>query len=233
MKKSIKDSRQPLLGDEKISAYHSTLQGLQSESVGKKSSGYSHRLLHPQRKSETTANPQIQFNQGPHNTESKESVGMKKSSSYSHRLLHGERKSEPIANRQMQFNQGLDNTAYKESKIDLTLDKKHNPHTLSTSDVKAFNEVLALNDVSSWDMDDIFTKYKKTYEHQKPSSPDDLTLYGAVNTLHFSEKCSMRDKQVFEQQRNIRRNAIHIYDRVKFKMIFKDFLSMIHVQSYF
>ena len=60
----------------------------------------------------------------------------------------------------------------------------------------------------------------------------DNLVFGAENTLHLPTKSSELDKLVLSKNRFVRRNAVHIYDRVEFKKTLKLFLTMKHAMDY-
>ena len=124
--------------------------------------------------------------------------------------------------------QGFDNDGcdeVQERDLETTQEKVHR--------VSIETDVIdALNDVSSWNMNDIFTNYQETGKQRKPAKVQESLVFGAENVIHLPVNCQQIDRFVFLKQRNTRRHAVHIYDADNFAKIFKQFLQLVRAQSY-
>lgn len=92
--------------------------------------------------------------------------------------------------------------------------------------------VDACNDVNRWNMDKIITHYKRMRTKSETRVNENNLVFGAENVIQLPRKYSELDKIVLSKNRNVRRNAVHIYDNEKFKETLKLFLSMKHTMNY-
>ena len=88
------------------------------------------------------------------------------------------------------------------------------------------------NDVRRWNMEKIFTNYKLTRSKSETRVNKNNLVFGAENVLQLPKTYSEMDKIVLSKTRNLRRNAVHIYDNEKFKETLKLFLMLKHSMNY-
>ena len=88
------------------------------------------------------------------------------------------------------------------------------------------------NDVDGWNMEEIFTYYKRTRSKSETQVNENNLVFGAEIVLQLPEKYSELDKIVLTKNRNSRRNAVHISDNRKLKKLLKQYISMKHTMNY-
>ena len=88
------------------------------------------------------------------------------------------------------------------------------------------------NDVHRWNLDKIFSNYKLLRSKNETRVDTDNFIFGAENVIELPKKYSKMDKIVLSKTRNIRRNAVHIYDSEKLTEILKLFLTFKHSMNY-
>ena len=92
--------------------------------------------------------------------------------------------------------------------------------------------IEACNDVNRWNMDKLFTHYKRTRSKSETRVNENNLVFGAENVLQLPKKYSELDKIVLSKTRNTRRNAVHIYDNNKLKEMLKQYIALKHSMNY-
>ena len=94
------------------------------------------------------------------------------------------------------------------------------------------NITESFNDVHSWDMDRVWLKHMNSRSLDNERVAQQNVIFGADTVLELPRKFSRLEKSVFVENRQARRNAIHIYDRERFLEILKWFIMMKRSHDY-
>ena len=88
-----------------------------------------------------------------------------------------------------------------------------------------------LNNVDRWNLDEMFVHYRRLHEKYNKYKCE-LGDSMADSPIHFPQHCTQVERSLLIKNRNIRRNAVHIYDNAKFKKFFKQFWALVHARNY-
>ena len=118
----------------------------------------------------------------------------------------------------------------------------HRIHRKQSNDEKAHRKdvhpaieddvIDVCNDVQRWNMDEIYTNYKRMRSKSETRVDNNNLIFGAENVIELPKTYSEMEKRVLSKTRNTRRNAVHIYDSEKLKENLKLFITMKHTLNY-